>query len=91
MCQANNPERSVLFWLPSNNVNYGPSFIEIRLNKDNDYGQAIIEIIDNGPGIPKELLPDALFEPYLRSYYPMPFLSPSRPVNQRAVVSASGR
>jgi signal transduction histidine kinase len=28
---------------------------------------AIIEIIDNGPGIPKELLPDALFEPFKTS------------------------
>jgi len=40
---------------------------QIRANKDNDHGQAIIEIIDNGPGIPEELLPDALFEPFKTS------------------------
>ena len=41
--------------------------VQIRASKDDDHGQAIIEIIDNGPGIPEELLPDALFEPFKTS------------------------
>jgi putative PEP-CTERM system histidine kinase len=41
--------------------------VKIRASKDDDHGQAIIDIIDNGPGIPEELLPDALFEPFKTS------------------------
>ena len=41
--------------------------VQIRTNKDDDHEQAIIEIIDNGPGIPEELLPNVLFEPFKTS------------------------
>ncbi|MBW1932281.1 MAG: PEP-CTERM system histidine kinase PrsK [Deltaproteobacteria bacterium] len=41
--------------------------VQIRTNKGDDHEQAIIEIIDNGPGIPEKLLPDALFEPFKTS------------------------
>jgi len=36
----------------------------IRTSRDDAAGQAIVEIVDNGPGIAQELLPDALFEPF---------------------------
>ncbi|MEE4354195.1 MAG: XrtA/PEP-CTERM system histidine kinase PrsK [Desulfatiglans sp.] len=36
----------------------------INTYPDNDQGLAIIEVTDNGPGIPDDLLPDALFEPF---------------------------
>jgi len=35
--------------------------------RDDDTGQAIVAIIDNGPGIAEELLPDVLFEPFKTS------------------------
>jgi putative PEP-CTERM system histidine kinase len=37
--------------------------VRIKFDGD-DAGQTVIEIIDNGPGIAKELLPDILFEPF---------------------------
>ncbi|MCK5233125.1 MAG: hypothetical protein KAR13_22830, partial [Desulfobulbaceae bacterium] len=38
--------------------------VQIRTGRDDDTRQAVVEIIDNGPGIAEELLPDALFEPF---------------------------
>ncbi|MBL0699913.1 MAG: ATP-binding protein [Desulfosarcina sp.] len=40
---------------------------KIITDKDDDAGQAVVEIIDNGPGIAEELLPDVLFEPFRTS------------------------
>jgi putative PEP-CTERM system histidine kinase len=40
--------------------------VEITCRNDSN-NRAIIEIIDNGPGLPSELLPDALFEPFKSS------------------------
>ena len=36
----------------------------IRIAEDDASRQAIVEIIDNGPGIDQELLPGGLFEPF---------------------------
>ena len=38
-----------------------------RFLRDADAQQAFVEIVDNGPGIAEELLPDALFEPFKTS------------------------
>jgi signal transduction histidine kinase len=38
--------------------------VRIKVGRDDKQGQAIIELSDNGPGIAKDLLPDALFEPF---------------------------
>ncbi|MDY6973046.1 MAG: XrtA/PEP-CTERM system histidine kinase PrsK [Thermodesulfobacteriota bacterium] len=38
--------------------------IRISISRDEDQGQAVIKITDDGPGIPENLLPDALFEPF---------------------------
>ena len=38
--------------------------VRISTSRDDDQGQAIIEITDNGPGIAANLLPGALFEPF---------------------------
>lgn len=37
---------------------------KINLLQDDFHGEAVIEITDNGPGIEKNLLPNALFEPF---------------------------
>ena len=37
--------------------------VNIRCHRDS-HGKAIIEVSDNGPGLPSELLPDAVFEPF---------------------------
>ncbi len=37
--------------------------VQIKFARE-DANQAVVEIIDNGPGIATELLPDALFEPF---------------------------
>ncbi len=37
---------------------------KINLLQDDFHGEAVIEITDNGPGIEKSLLPNALFEPF---------------------------
>jgi putative PEP-CTERM system histidine kinase len=41
--------------------------VQIRTGRDDDGRQAIVEIIDDGPGIVEELLPDGLFEPFKTS------------------------
>ena len=41
--------------------------VKIRTARDDDTGQAMVAIIDNGPGIAEELLPDILFEPFKTS------------------------
>ena len=38
--------------------------LRITAARDDDQGQAVIEFMDNGPGIAADLLPDALFEPF---------------------------
>lgn len=43
------------------------TIVQIRTGRDDDGRQAVVEIIDNGPGIAEELLPDVLFEPYKTS------------------------
>jgi len=40
------------------------TLVEISIERDDDSRQAVIEIVDNGPGIAEELLPDLLFEPF---------------------------
>jgi putative PEP-CTERM system histidine kinase len=40
------------------------AIVQIRTGRDDDNIQAVVEIIDNGPGIAEELLPDVLFEPF---------------------------
>jgi len=40
------------------------TIVQIRTARDDDIKQAVVEIIDNGPGIAEELLPDVLFEPF---------------------------
>jgi putative PEP-CTERM system histidine kinase len=37
---------------------------QINVQENRDLDQAIIEIIDNGPGIPENMLPSKLFEPF---------------------------
>lgn len=37
--------------------------VQLRITAG-DTGQALVEVIDNGPGISEELLPDVLFEPF---------------------------
>jgi two-component system C4-dicarboxylate transport sensor histidine kinase DctB len=41
------------------------TIVRIRTGKDDDGRQAAVKIIDNGPGIAEELLPDVLFEPFM--------------------------
>ena len=41
--------------------------VQIRISRDGGNRQAIVEIIDNGPGIAEKLLPDVLFEPFKTS------------------------
>lgn len=45
------------------------TIVQIRTGRDDDDDgrQAVVEIIDNGPGIAEELLPDVLFEPFKTS------------------------
>ena len=45
----------------------GAAMVKIRTTRDDDTGQAIVAVIDNGPGIAEELLPDVLFEPFKTS------------------------
>jgi len=40
------------------------TIVRIRIHRDNETGEALIEVMDNGPGIAEELLPDLLFEPF---------------------------
>jgi hypothetical protein len=42
----------------------GGRVVRINASRDDDQGQAVIEITDNGPGITADLLPGALFEPF---------------------------
>ena len=38
--------------------------VRIKVSNEDDQGQTVIEITDNGPGIPEHLLPNELFEPF---------------------------
>jgi putative PEP-CTERM system histidine kinase len=60
---------SILENLLLNVLEAGGDGTEVQIKTNREYGrkQAIIEIIDNGPGIPQELLPHALFEPFKTS------------------------
>ncbi|MGV8074066.1 MAG: ATP-binding protein, partial [Syntrophobacteraceae bacterium] len=49
-----------------NSFEAGATRIEISEWSDNET-YALIKILDNGPGIPEELMPDALFEPFRTS------------------------
>jgi putative PEP-CTERM system histidine kinase len=40
------------------------TIVKIRTGKKSDSSEGFVEIIDNGPGIAEELLPDILFEPF---------------------------
>lgn len=39
----------------------------VGAHRDENNGQVLVEIIDNGPGIAEDLLPEALFEPFITS------------------------
>jgi putative PEP-CTERM system histidine kinase len=43
------------------------TIVKITTRKESNIGKGFIEIIDNGPGIAEELLPDVLFEPFKTS------------------------
>jgi putative PEP-CTERM system histidine kinase len=43
------------------------TLVTIKIVKDENSGQIFVELSDNGPGIPDELLPNALFEPFKTS------------------------
>lgn len=45
----------------------GNTIVQLKIGTDNDSGQVFVALSDNGPGIPGELLPDALFEPFKTS------------------------
>ena len=49
-----------------NSLEAGGEGTSVRIDafKDEDQGQAIIKVMDDGPGIARHLLPEALFEPY---------------------------
>jgi len=42
----------------------GNTRVNIRCYPDSNRNKAVIEVVDNGPGVPSELLPDAIFEPF---------------------------
>jgi putative PEP-CTERM system histidine kinase len=42
----------------------GNRLTQINIQENNDHDQVLIEITDNGPGIPENMLPDTLFEPF---------------------------
>ena len=53
--------------LNSSQVCRSDIIVQLKIGTDNDSGQVFVELSDNGPGIPSNLLPDALFEPFKTS------------------------
>jgi signal transduction histidine kinase len=43
------------------------AIVTIKIDTDESSSQVFVELSDNGPGIPGDLLPDALFEPFKTS------------------------
>jgi heavy metal sensor kinase len=58
--------QQVIVNLLDNAIKYSPTGDEILLNTRTAAGQAVLEVIDNGPGIPQEALPH-IFERFFRA------------------------
>ena len=58
---------SILENILLNALEAGGTMVDIRVTRDDDTGEALIEVTDNGPGIDEDLLPHVLFEPFRSS------------------------
>jgi signal transduction histidine kinase len=60
---------SILENLLINALEAGGETLEVKIRAAQDYKgkQALLEILDNGPGIAEDLLPDGLFAPFKTS------------------------